>query len=106
MGVADGGPGMQATTGVGDALGAEILRHALRVAAEEASIVVVRSAHSTMIVEGADACAALLDTRGRLVALSAATNLMHASSLRSSLPALVEDHPLDTMEPGDVFVMN
>lgn len=89
-----------------DALGAEILRHALRVAAEEASIVVVRSAHSTMIVEGADACAALLDASGRLVALSAATNLMHASSLRSSLPALVEDHPLATMRPGDVFVMN
>ena len=89
-----------------DALGAEILRHALRVAAEEASIVVVRSAHSTMIVEGADACAALLDARARLVALSAATNLMHASSLRSSLPALIEDHPLATMRPGDVFVMN
>jgi N-methylhydantoinase B len=89
-----------------DALGAEILRHALRVAAEEASIVVVRSAHSTMIVEGADACAALLDASGRLVSLSAATNLMHASSLRSALPALVEDHPLETMAPGDVFVMN
>ncbi|HEX7096727.1 MAG TPA: hydantoinase B/oxoprolinase family protein [Acidimicrobiales bacterium] len=89
-----------------DALGAEILRHALRVAAEEASIVVVRSAHSTMIVEGADACAALLDATGRLVALSAATNLMHASSLRSSLPALIEDHPIDTMRPGDVFIMN
>jgi N-methylhydantoinase B len=97
---------MQPTERVVDALGAEILRHALRIAAEEASIVVVRSAHSTMIVEGADACAALLDATGRLVSLSAATNLMHASSLRSSLPALLEDHPLDTMAPGDVFVMN
>jgi N-methylhydantoinase B len=97
---------MVSDTGVADALGAEILRHALRIAAEEASIVVVRSAHSTMIVEGADACAALLDPSGRLVSLSAATNLMHASSLRSSLPALIEDHPLDTMSPGDVFVMN
>jgi N-methylhydantoinase B len=97
---------MEPQARVADALGAEILRHALRVAAEEASIVVVRSAHSTMIVEGADACAALLDARGRLVALSAATNLMHASSLRSSLPALIDDHPLATMVPGDVFVTN
>ena len=88
------------------ALDAEILRHALRVAAEEASIVVVKSAHSAMIVEGADACAGILDARARLVALSTATNLMHASSLRSSLPSLIEDHPLDTMHPGDVFVMN
>ncbi|HEV8296397.1 MAG TPA: hydantoinase B/oxoprolinase family protein [Acidimicrobiales bacterium] len=97
---------MTTTANATDALGAEILRHALRVAAEEASIVVVRSAHSTMIVEGADACSALLDASGRLVSLSTATNLMHASSLRSSLPALIEDHPLDTMRAGDVFVMN
>ena len=55
------------------ALDAEILRHALRVAAEEASIVVVKSAHSAMIVEGADACAGILDARARLVALSTAT---------------------------------
>jgi len=57
-------------------LDAEILRHALRVAAEEASIVVVKSAHSAMIVEGADACAGILDRDARLVALSTATNLM------------------------------
>jgi N-methylhydantoinase B len=88
------------------ALDAEILRHALRVAAEEASIVVVKSAHSAMIVEGADACAGILDTQGRLVALSTATNLMHASSLRCSLPAILEDHPLEAMREGDVFVMN
>ena len=91
---------------VPSALDAEILRHALRVAAEEASIVVVKSAHSAMIVEGADACAGILDERARLVALSTATNLMHASSLRCSLPALIEDHPLASMQPGDVFVMN
>ncbi len=87
-------------------LDAEILRHALRVAAEEASIVVVKSAHSAMIVEGADACAGILDRDARLVALSTATNLMHASSLRCSLPAVIEDHPLESMQPGDVFVMN
>ena len=31
---------------------------------------------------------------------------MHAASLRCSLPALIEDVPLDTMRPGDVFAMN
>lgn len=88
------------------ALDAEILRHALRVAAEEASIVVVKSAHSAMISEGADACAGILDRDARLVALSTATNLMQASSLRCSLPPVIEDHPLDTMQPGDVFMLN
>lgn len=89
-----------------DRLEAEILRHALRIAAEEASIVVVHSAHSAMIAEGADACAGILDRDGRLVTLSTATNLMHAASLRCSLPAVLEDHDIDAMQPGDVFVMN
>jgi N-methylhydantoinase B len=93
------------TTGA-DALDAEILRHALRVAAEEASIVVVKSGHSAMIVEGADACAALLDAQAQLVSLSTATNLMHASSLRCALPALLADHPREAMRPGDVFALN
>ncbi len=87
-------------------LEAEILRHALRIAAEEASIVVVQSAHSAMIAEGADACAGILDRDGRLVTLSTATNLMHAASLRCSLPAVLEDQPIEAMQPGDVFVMN
>ncbi len=89
-----------------DPLEAEILRHALRIAAEEASIVVVHSAHSAMIAEGADACAGILDREARLVTLSTATNLMHAASLRCSLPAVLEDHAIDEMRPGDVFVMN
>lgn len=89
-----------------DRLEAEILRHALRVAAEEASIVVVHSAHSAMIAEGADACAGILDREARLVTLSTATNLMHAASLRCSLPAVLADHPIDEMRQGDVFVMN
>ncbi|MAG30250.1 MAG: 5-oxoprolinase [Deltaproteobacteria bacterium] len=97
---------MTRTPPADDPLEAEILRHALRIAAEEASIVVVKSAHSAMIVEGADACAGILDREARLITLSTATNLMHASSLRCSLPAILEDHAIDTMRPGDVFVTN
>lgn len=93
-------------TAVADAVTAEVVRNALTVAAEESSIVVVRSAHSTFIQEGADACAAILDANSQLVAQSTATSLMHAASLRCSLPALLEDHPLETMAPGDVFAMN
>jgi N-methylhydantoinase B len=84
----------------------EVIRGALLVAAEEASVIVVRAAHSTFIQEGADACAAILDDRAQLVALSTATSLMHAASLRCSLPSLVDDIPLATMRPGDVYAMN
>jgi N-methylhydantoinase B len=89
-----------------DAITGEIVRNALVVATEEASIVVVRASQSSFIQEGADACAALLDTDANLVALSTATSLMHAASLRCALPALVEDIPLETMRPGDVYALN
>ncbi|GAA4613589.1 hydantoinase B/oxoprolinase family protein [Actinoallomurus liliacearum] len=87
-------------------LTAEILRNALRVAAEEASIVVVRSAYSTFIVEGADAAAAILDASGRLVAHSLSTALVQCASLRSALPYVIDAYPLAGMRPGDVFCSN
>jgi N-methylhydantoinase B len=97
---------MPNATAVDDAITGEIIRSGLAAAAEEASVVVVRSSHSTFIQEGADACAAILDAGGQLVAQSTATSLMHGASLRSSLPSLLEDHPLDSMQPGDVFALN
>jgi N-methylhydantoinase B len=97
---------MPNATAVDDAITGEIIRSGLLVAAEEASVVVVRSSHSTFIQEGADACAAILDAAGELVAQSTATSLMHGASLRSSLPSLLHDRPLESMQPGDVFALN
>ena len=101
MSTASGGRG-----GADDAITAEIIRSALNVAVEEASIVVVRSSHSTWIQEGADAAAALLDAEGQLVAQSTATSLMHAASLRSGLRYMLEDFPVEVMKPGDVYATN
>ena len=89
-----------------DALTAEVLRNALMVAAEEASIVVVRSAYSTFIVEGSDASAAILDSGGRLIAQSVATTLANSMSLSLAVPHIVDVYPLATMAPGDVFATN
>lgn len=89
-----------------DTLTAEVLRNALVVAAEEASIVVVKSAYSTFIVEGSDASAAILDKRGRLIAHSMATTLMNSMALSVAVPYLLADIPAETMRPGDVFVTN
>ncbi|MGW4409386.1 hydantoinase B/oxoprolinase family protein [Nonomuraea sp. NPDC004702] len=89
-----------------DALTAEVLRNALVVAAEEASIVVVRSAYSTFIVEGSDASAAILDAGGRLVAQSMATTLMNSMALKVALPELLKDVPPHTMRPGEAYALN
>ncbi|MFI6295652.1 hydantoinase B/oxoprolinase family protein [Nonomuraea sp. NPDC050790] len=85
-------------------LTAEVLRHALVVAAEEASIVVVRSAYSTFIVEGSDASAAILDADGALIAHSMATTLMNSMALKVALPEVRKDHPV--MRDGEVYVTN
>ncbi|HEU5157227.1 MAG TPA: hydantoinase B/oxoprolinase family protein [Streptosporangiaceae bacterium] len=89
-----------------DGLTAEILRHGLRVAAEEAGIVVVRSAYSAFIIEGADAAAAIFDARGRLISHSMSTAIMQGASLRSALPYVIAAFPPRTMAPGDVFALN
>ena len=73
------------TADVAETITAQVVRSALAVAAEEASIVVVRSSHSTNIQEGADAAGALLDASGRLVAQSAAT-IAVSSCRRTQLP--------------------
>ena len=98
--------GMDVVTRVDDTITAEVIRNALAVAVEEASIVVVRSSHSTWIQEGADAAGALLDADGQLVAQSTATSLMHGASLRTSLPYLLEVYPAPDMRPGDVYALN
>jgi N-methylhydantoinase B len=87
-------------------LDGEVFRNALAVAAEEAGIVVVRGAYSLYILEGADAAAAVLDARGRLVAHSASTSLAHSASLRCTLPFVLDAHPRPSMAPGDVYLTN
>jgi N-methylhydantoinase B len=87
-------------------LTSEVLRNALVVAAEEASIVVVRSAYSTFVVEGSDASAAILDKDGRLIAHSMATTLMNSMALSVAVPFLLADIPIESMRPGDVFATN
>jgi N-methylhydantoinase B len=89
-----------------DTVTAEVVRNALSVAAQEAGVVVVKASHSTFIQESADASTAVLDGRGRLIASSTATTLMHSASLRESLRALLIDIPPETMVPGDVFAQN
>lgn len=88
------------------AIVAEVVRNALAVAVEEASVVVVRSSHSTNIQEGADAAGALLDSAGQLVAQSTATSVMHSASLRCGLQSLLKEIPITDMIPGDIFACN
>jgi N-methylhydantoinase B len=88
------------------AITAEVVRNALSVAAEEGSVVVVRSSHSTNIQEGADAAAAVLDATGRLIAQSASTTVLHSASPRCGLQSLLAEVRLEEMQTGDILALN
>lgn len=81
----------------------EVIRNALRLAAEEMGTAVVRASFSSIIQEMAEASACVLTADGRLVH---GPQPIHSSSLRLGLRAIVEDFPLDTMVEGDVYVTN
>ena len=84
----------------------DVVRYGLLVAAEEAAIAVVRAAHSQFIVEGSDAGIGILDRRGQLLAQAAATSILHSGGIVEQLQAVLEDIPIDTMKPDDVFITN
>ena len=89
-----------------DAVEDDVVRYGLLVAAEEAAIAVVRAAHSQFIVEGSDAGIGILDRRGQLIAQAAATSILHSGGIVEQLVAVLDDIPVDTMQPDDVFITN
>lgn len=98
-----------ATGGPRGAVGAQemsVLRSGLAVAADAVGITVIRAAYSTTIKGGADVSSGLFDVRGRLLALSDTSMIGHLAPLRCAVRSILEDFPPDTIEPGDVFIMN
>ena len=89
-----------------DAVRTEVIENALRLVTEEMGVAVVRSSFSSMIQESVEASASILDAEGRLLSGGHETNPLHSSSLRCGLRSIIEDFPLDTMQVGDVYVMN
>ena len=65
---------------------------------------IFRTAHSTVVRDGMDFSAAILDPRGETVA-QAVTVPFHLGSLPAAIERLLE-HYGDRMAPGDVYLMN
>ncbi len=89
-----------------DARTVGMLRSSLGIVADAMGITVIRAAYSTTIKGGADVSSALFDMRGRLVALSDVSMIGHLAPLRCAARSILDDFPVATMEPGDVFLMN
>lgn len=89
-----------------DAVTLEILLNALRSVADETYISLMRSAYSTNIKERNDHSTALIDPKGRLIALCEAAQPIHLSSMLGLTTRLLARYDLADFKPGDIFVGN
>jgi len=88
-----------------DPITVEVIGSALVSIVEEMGEALVRASFSTNIKERRDCSTALFDTRG--TTLCQAEHIpMHLGSFIGIIPEIVKRHPVETMQPGDVFIGN
>jgi N-methylhydantoinase B len=88
-----------------DPITLEVVRNRLDVVAQEMEGALIRSAFSVVLKEGADCSCALFTIDGDTMAQSVALP-QHLGVLASTVKALLRAFPVETMEKGDVFIMN
>lgn len=65
-----------------------------------------RSAFSPIVREAGDLANAVFDRRGRMVAQAVTGTPGHINSLAMAVANILEEYPLESLEPGDVLVTN
>lgn len=96
---------MTQTEGRIDPITLEVVRNRLDVVAQEMEGALIRSAFSVVLKEGADCSCALFTVNGETMAQSVALP-QHLGVLAATVASLVRSFPPETMEEGDVYVMN
>ena len=82
----------------------QVVANALASIADEMATTIFRTAHSTVVRDGMDFSAALLDARGETVS-QAVSVPFHLGSIPVAMERLLERYG-GSMAPGDVFLMN
>ncbi len=88
-----------------DPITLEVVRNRLDVIAAEMESALIRSAFSVVLKEGADCSCALFTTKGETMAQSIALP-QHLGVLVSTVTSMLRTFPIETLQPGDVIVMN
>lgn len=83
----------------------EIIRNALTSAAEEMSLVVMRSARSPLLREAGDLSSALTDHEGGLIAQGHDVPV-HLGVMAFTIRAFLDRVPAERLAPGDVWILN
>src|SRR5262245_61794843 len=89
-----------------DAIELEVLWGSLISTVNEQAKALQRAAFSPIVREAGDLANALFDRRGRMVAQAVTGTPGHINSLAMAAAAILQEYPLDTIEPGDVLITN
>ena len=73
---------------------------------EEQAQTLVRTAFSTSVRESGDLAAGVFDRQGRMLAQAVTGTPGHINAMAEAVVHFIAEHPVDTMEPGDVFITN
>ena len=89
-----------------DPITVEIIRCALKAAANEMSAVLKRTAYNMMIYEVQDYCVSIVDDQGRTLSQNEGALPIFLADLGVAVQDGVEIYGLDDIHPGDVFLVN
>lgn len=89
-----------------DAIELEVLWGSLISTVNEQARALQRAAFSPIVREAGDLANALFDREGRMVAQAVTGTPGHINSLARAATAILEEHPVDTLAPGDVLITN
>ncbi len=89
-----------------DPITVEIIRCALRAAANEMSVVLKKTAYNMMIYEVQDYCVAVLDDEGRTMSQNEGALPIFLADLGVAVQDGIEVYGKDEIHPGDVFLVN
>lgn len=73
---------------------------------EEQAQVLIRASFSTSTREAGDLSAGVFDRQGRMLAQSVTGTPGHVNSMAASVLHFLDEFPIDTMRPGDMFLTN
>jgi N-methylhydantoinase B len=83
----------------------EVVRYRLESIVEEMQWSLIRGSFSPVVKEALDASCSLFDASGTVIAQSR-SNPSHLGSLVFSVRSILAQYPVDTMQQGDVYILN
>ena len=89
-----------------DPISVEIIRCALRAAADEMSTVLKKTAYNMMIYEVQDYCVGIVDHEGRTISQNIGALPIFLADLGVAIRDGIEIYGLEEIRPGDVFLVN